>query len=364
MTVADVHSICSQYVREPARGTGYSEYGQYCRSYFFPELASVADISPDNRGMTFSEVFYIILMIFRILQSILAFGANILVLVAFKCYPHLQQSTTCLICGLSIADLLAATLAPMALLISTVRDSNSWVYIEHVKMVLMSAFAIGNVTFSTLIAVERALTLTYPLTYMTFITLKRTGVCVVIAWTYITICLTVLSITSHAHYTSVPQTIYSEIVVLTPTSHSILSVHFYILVVIAVGSYTLITRLALEKERAGKNHQHHQHHQHHSRDQWKLTKMMMTVVLVFVVCYIPGVIVNQIIRYAGEDPEKYLNWYMLTSLIYLVSSFINPFLYATKSKHFRIAFRKLLPNWFVRRTLLSNSIVDSFVANA
>ena len=273
-----------------------------------------------------------------------------LVLVAFKRFPNIRQPTTCLICGLSIADVLGSFSTPSLLLLRWSRGTNFWIYAAHLRLVVNVLFIIGNVTFSALIALERLLTLSFPLTYMTFITTEHAYLCVVATWVYLVLGVTLVSVSSHSFLQRQPHTMLNEYIVLAPNlPHAFMVTHFYLLLIVTVISYLLIARIAVGILLVDQQ-------QRHFGSQWKITKLVVTVGMVFFICYLPSALINQLLRHEVYEPRQLIMCYMIANCIYHVSAIINPFLYAAKTNYFRNAFRKLLPNFLVGNTFLNNSV--------
>ena len=291
-----------------------------------------------------------IAIIINVIESIIGVFANSMVLIAFKCYPHIRQSTTCRICGLSIADIIGAFTVPLLEVLRWCRGTNVWIYIAHVRFVLVVLFTIGNVVFSALIALERLLTLSFPLSYMTFITTERAAACVVATWVYLIVTVTILSVISHSFFASLRQILLSEVLLLPPNlPYTFMITHFYILLAVTVLSYLLIARIAIQKLRK-------ERHYRVFGSQWKITKMVVTVGIIFFICYMPSVVINYLLRLKSYATDRLAVYYVMALAIYCISAVTNPFLYAAKTTYFRIAFRKLLPTWFVRHAMPNNDV--------
>ena len=298
----------------------------------------------------FNFTLYVTATVVLLLEAIVAFAANSLVLVAFKCYPHIRKPTTCLICGLSIADMGGVIASPLGECLRQSRGTHIWIYLAHIRLVIFILTSVGNVTFSALIALERLFTLSFPMSYMTYITTERTATCVIVTWVYLVTTVTVISIMSHSYLANLPQILLNENILVGPNApYSFLVTHFYFLLAVTVTSYLLIARIAVQQKRKERL-------QVNFSSQWRITKMVGIVGLVFVLCYAPSTITNNLLRRGILTSDQHVVYYMYTQCIFFVSAMINPFLYAAKTSYFRIAFRKLLPTWFVRHTLLNNSV--------
>ena len=297
-----------------------------------------------------SSLYVILLTCILLLESCVAFAGNTLVLVAFKRYPHIRMSTTWLICGLSVADLFGSLTTPSLVLLRLCRGTILWAYGLHLRLVILILFIIGNVAFSALIALERLLILSFPLSYMTFITTSGTAACVAVTWIYLISTSAGISYISQSILLMHPQTILGEIIVVPHNlAQTIIITHFYFLLAFTILSYLLIARIALKKLLDDRQQQTF-------GSEWKITKMVGTVGLVFILCYLPTVALNTMLRRGMYDLGQLLPYYMMANCIYHISAMINPYMYATKSSYFRTAFRKLLPIWFGKHTMLNNNV--------
>ena len=325
---------------------------QYQYNYYFNNLiaGNISTHTQLSNDTELNQILYIITIIILLLECMLAFAANTLVLVAIKCYPNIRRPTTCLICGLSIADLLGATTTPTLLLLRLCRGTTMWVYVAHIRIIIVTLFSVANVVFSALIALERLLTLSFPLTYMTFLTTSRTALCVAVTWAYLVSVVTTMSGVAHSILRKQPQTSLSEaIMMVQEVPHFIMSMHFYVFLAVTIISYLLIAHIAVQKMRKDRT-------QGNFGSQWKITRMVVTVGLVFLLCYLPSATLNQLLRRRIYNSEQHVMYYMMTNCIFHISAIINPFMYAAKTTYFRIAFRKMLPVWLVQNTMLNNSI--------
>ena len=320
-------------------------------------VGSISD-TPLNLGAlnewTFNSAFNIFITFIRLIESTLALAANSLVLMAYINYPHIRQPTTCLICGLAVADMIGATLGPLVIMISLCRGTAAWVYVAHVKIFFQAMFSLGNILFSALIALERLLTLTYPLTCMTFITLNRTVGCVLAAFVYLTSVMTLISVASHSYISHLEQTTLFEIMAIPDFMNTLLMIQFFACMAVCAVSYALIAKIAFRQK------QKYQNRQALSSNQWKITKMMATVVMLYILFYIPGVVIYAYMRYDKHNPEQYINYFRVFNAFYLLSSLVNPILYARKSSYYRLAFKNILPSMFSRRVMSNSVDVTSF----
>lgn len=66
----------------------------------------------------------------------------------------------------------------------------------------------------------------------------------------------------------------------------------------------------------------------------RVTKMLIIIVIIYVLCWFPNLIIN-VVMYYVDSPELNSTGYLVSEVLVLVNSSINPFVYAIQSKQFR-----------------------------
>jgi len=82
---------------------------------------------------------------------------------------------------------------------------------------------------------------------------------------------------------------------------------------------------------------HQQQHKKHRKEDLKLTKMMLTIFILFLVCFLPLMLVNVV-----DDDMKMPSIHVIASVLAWMSASINPFVYAIQNQQYQEAFRSLL----------------------
>ena len=285
---------------------------------------------------------FIISLFLRNIESLLTILGNGIILIAFKRYPDLRNATGWLICGLAVGDLNSSVLAPLMVFMAVYRDSDVWIPMCHFKLFVTMTYALGNVIFSMAIAIERLLTLSYPLSYQTFITPERTTIFTIICWTYILLSSFANSIMSLKHIENVVRSNCGISNCLTPWNQLVFFMHFYICFIIIFIVCILIGHIAWNARNKLKTES--------TRIQWKITKMMAKIMLIYVVFFIPLSIVDRLMRIYPHE-KIYTYAYNFYSVLVIINTWINPFLYVSQNPPFRSAVRKLLPEWITLRVL-------------
>ena len=73
----------------------------------------------------------------------------------------------------------------------------------------------------------------------------------------------------------------------------------------------------------------------------RVTKILVTLNIIYAFCWFPNLLINVIVYYIA-NPKLYSIGYLVTELLVLMNSSINPFVYALQSKQFRIAVKNIL----------------------
>ena len=73
------------------------------------------------------------------------------------------------------------------------------------------------------------------------------------------------------------------------------------------------------------------------REDIRLTKMMLTIFLCFLVCFLPLMLVN-----VADDDVQFPFLHIIASVLAWASAVVNPFIYAFKNRQYQQAFIKVL----------------------
>ena len=72
------------------------------------------------------------------------------------------------------------------------------------------------------------------------------------------------------------------------------------------------------------------------KEDLRLTKMMLTIFISFLVCFLPLMLVNVV-----DDDVKIPTLHVVASVLAWMSATINPFIYAFKNRQYQQAFKKV-----------------------
>merc|ERR1719431_2343054 len=83
--------------------------------------------------------------------------------------------------------------------------------------------------------------------------------------------------------------------------------------------------------------QDHQKNKRQRREDIRLTKMMLTIFILFLICFLPLMLVNVL-----DDDMTQPSVHIIASVLAWMSATINPIIYSFLNKHYQKAFRTLL----------------------
>ena len=142
--------------------------------------------NPSNCTGEISSISAVILGIFNGLSGLAAITGNLMVLMTFYKNQSLRQPCYFLMASLAVMDLLVG-LAVNPLYIA-LTNFISWQYREEYLLQLESFFAMTSSMIImhtlTVMSVERYIAVTYPLRYRTIVTEKRSRIAIATVWTF------------------------------------------------------------------------------------------------------------------------------------------------------------------------------------
>ena len=200
------------------------------------------------------------------------------------------------------------------------------------------------------IALERFIYITFPLQYETLLTRGRVVAMLVASWTA-AVCFSVFGVVFsnveiHRGETCEVRNVYSQ----TQTTIGFIPCVVAVLDIVAV-LYVRIGQIAYSASRdinrvgtleGGLTNQSGAHNQiNQSKSQMRITSVLSLVVGVFIVTYIPSMIVLSL---AARLPTSYsMGWILaVVIVVWNINTFSNPIIYAWKNKDFKKAFYILL----------------------
>ena len=282
---------------------------------------------------------------FITIAGCIIFG-NSLILISIRRFRRLQTLTNKFVFSLACADLSAG--------VSIIWQSmfNFRPEMELIGPLCLSRFVQIAPTYCSIIhlviiAIDRYMAILQPLRYHEFITPKLANISIGIAWT-LTAILTTIIIGTSRFIPGVTKCMMADV---TPTVVHIVVFNVIFSICICIicymyGSIFLVAKRQITQIQAlevtnkpGENNKGS-----NIGKELKAARQLSFIVLVFFTTHAIGVLVG-ILGYVYDDymtAEKYLVYYKLSILSMFFNSFMNPIVYALKSKEFKEAFKRIL----------------------
>ena len=309
----------------------------------------------DDSGESYKPMFLEVKAWYRyvfgvdILVNAWGFVGNIVVLLAFIKYPELRKPTNYLIMSLAASDLLTCTSGFCALFFMYTELGLRIVYIYKYSCIISVCVALASVKMSftnlLLISLERLLAVAFPLKHLRLVTKRTVKVIIAIAWISImsTSLLPALGWNTwqpgrpcrmiNTMPTAYLIPFYFLIIVVDMTSVAIVSI------IIAVLAFRNSKSTHLTSGQTGDSTRKQQ-----QIAQYKITKMLLTVIGVFYLAITPYIVVTVLTNtyFAPNVPQIV---FIIQDAVVPISSLImvvNPIIYAKQNRKFREAFKKLV----------------------
>ncbi|ELT95814.1 hypothetical protein CAPTEDRAFT_106827 [Capitella teleta] len=315
-----------------------------------------------NEALELWEIAAVILFIVVLTGSVMG---NTLIITIFFGFKNLQNSTNCLICNQSIADLLTAlfswyyvsiTYIPAGKLFIISNKYACLIFLLAVCISILSAFV--NIMA---ISIERVIAIALPFVHKNSHKKKFVLLWIALTWIGILISssLPIFGVNQWKQGTPCNAYFVFEKWYLL---HCVLYTMFFVLVMTALLNATLgvcVLRQLLKRSKVAphakitgqvgstpKTTQKSNPVQNdlHTRNKRRITIMLLVVVGVFYVCWLPYLSVT---CYNLFHPMQYgantnlVIFHEFTKVFMNVNGLLNPFIYAYRNSHFRKAFKKI-----------------------
>ncbi|ELU12117.1 hypothetical protein CAPTEDRAFT_23018, partial [Capitella teleta] len=313
----------------------------------YETLLSHSEAPNKNKAMELWEIAAVILFIIVLTGSVMG---NTLIITVFFRFKNLQNSTNCLICNQSIADLLTAlfswyyvsiTYIPAGKLFIISNKYACLIFLLAVCVSILSAFV--NIMA---ISIERVIAVVLP--YVNKNSHKKKFVLLWIALTWMGILipssLPIFGVNQWKHGTPCNAYFVFEKWYLL---HCVLYTMFFVLVVTALLNATLgvcVLRQLLKRSNVAPPAKITVQNDLHKRNKRRIAIMLLVVVGVFYVCWLPYLSVT---CYSLFHPMQYgantnlVIFHEFTKILLNVNGLLNPFIYANRNSHFKKAFKKI-----------------------
>ena len=315
-----------------------TNYGNYSTATPSPHNFTSALAEPTQDLLpTYVHGVYLAL---RVIWSILAMAGNGLTITCIAKFTSLQSCTNYLVASLAMADFIQGMLTSGVILHYVFRNQPSFVPICMIEKTFSAMAVRANFMNILWISLDRFFYIAYPLRYPLWQSEKKTGILIGLTWAYLIIDTPLIM-----YFTKVlkPGGVCK---IALAIKHAVYNGYFagqmIICLTVTIACYVAIARIAYKQGRAidALNQPFQTIEASIYSKQKKIAKMMFTVLASYILAYIPEYITQVVIQ--NKRTEITLTIEKFTVLIYYTNSFINPVIYAWKSKEFKAAFKKIL----------------------
>lgn len=280
-----------------------------------------------------------VIVVIHVIVFIVGFLGNTLAIYVMARYAKMNTATNIYILNLAVADELYILGIPF---IGTNSVLSYWPYGEVVCKISMTADTMSQFasTFSlTLMSIDRFLFVVYPVRSAKWRKPMLAKIISGIVWVVSSVIVLPVMIFSSVQENfntcniswPEPNGVWSAVFILYT---SILS-FFGPLVVICLCYLFIVIKVRSARERAGLTRRR--------KSERKVTRMVVIIVLVFVLCWLPFYTTNIVnLIYTIPETNTAANIYFSMVILTYVNSCANPFLYAFLSKNFKESFEKVL----------------------
>ena len=293
----------------------------------------------------FEDILMVVITVFFTFIVILGLVGNILVIIVVVSNQQMRNTTNLLIINLAFADLFFIIICVPFTAVGY--NMPVWPFgsvLCKIYQYTINVTAYASVYTLVLMSLDRYLAVVHPIRSMTLRTVRHCSLVIIISW--IIIC--VVNIPCYLEYDLVPYQFYNEprskclnVKAVDDVYYAKLFTAFFFafafvlpltLVIILYGA--MIRRL-LRGVRGTSGEV--------NRGKKRVTKMIISVVAAFTICWIPFHVVQIVNYFGGVALDRYfvVSQIVSTCVAYM-NSCINPILYAFLSDNFRKSFRKLL----------------------
>ncbi|CAH1779062.1 unnamed protein product, partial [Owenia fusiformis] len=290
------------------------------------------------------------LVIHATVESLIALvitGGNSIVLVSILLHGSLRTVNNMFVTSLAIADLI------MGVIVSPLR-----IYMVYLKPIIYGELTqsrltcqfrlfFQNISFGVSlyslcgIALDRYIAIVHPLKYKNILTHRRAGRSIVCIWIYIILLSAVpFLVKDSVSFEDGDTCLLNQVV--KPLFFTFAKVHVFLAIFLTVTAHTIVAVIAartnakIKAELVSFNNNIAVAHRNESR----IAKAMISVVGVFLICWLPQTIASFI--KLENEPAWYKSLYCYLIALLVANSGMNPWIYAIKLKRMREAMKNVV----------------------
>ena len=298
------------------------------------------EVSMGNNATTPSLL--ITALTLRGVEGLLAVAGNLLTVVAIFRFRRLRTTSNVFIANLAVVDIMSGISAIFYILINIQISESSWVVLCHALNVIKTFADSGTLKAILLIGLERFVYINYPMSYYRIFTRGRVILALIVSW-IIAVGMYMLRLGYLVQVTTSDLTKSGCVIWnLLPPEVTLANCGLvWLQIVLLIAFYSFIFNLARRKIRKNPGVVE-AHETKHFRSGLRVLRMAFTVLGLFTLLTVPGLIVVMLTALKLTDPADYRAIKLGVSLMWYLNSTVNPVIYAWQSRDFRRAFGTLL----------------------
>ena len=231
-----------------------------------------------------TSVFRNIFLFWKILDSVLIIVSNSLTVWIVGKQALLETPSNIFIALLTLSDLCFAARTLFDIIEIYIPSGLGWTISCILKLYIGAAASFSNILALFVIGIDRLVYIVYSLEYYTIVTVKR-------AWVTVTVLalmahLVPLPCVTFGYQGHFGDGICVSHISLTPTAIMVIGLPYFILIPFTVGCYIKIGLVALKQKRAVGSLEAGTLHHNNSTTDFKITKVMLNVLIVYIGCNI------------------------------------------------------------------------------
>ena len=284
-----------------------------------------------DRTATWAYAILIFITVVNIITCPFIIVLNVLVMIAVKTKARLKTNSNITLCCLAFTDVLVGIIAQpvftaVTIVIMQGETSNKHCTLQRISKIVVRSLCGASLSQLALIGMERYLAIKHSFTYITHVTRDR-----ILGWSSLTWISTVVQ-------ECIPFLITNENILLT-----VKYFRFPFLMAIIIFCQIAVCRESRRHEKRIAELQISVEAREMFLKEKKALKLTTIVLFILLLCYLPSIIVQLLLRTSTITSVKtaYIV-YFTTSFVAILNSLINPVIYCVRVKQFRIAFIEIL----------------------
>ncbi|XP_077996384.1 beta-2 adrenergic receptor-like [Glandiceps talaboti] len=297
--------------------------------------------SDENCDADMIPSYIIVAVVSLIIMLSILFG-NILVIISIYRFQHLQTVTNYFICSLACADLLVImTVIMNGGLVTGMLPKSGNIYYCLTQNMITNSGCLVSICHLLIIAVDRYIAITSPLTYHSRMTTRKAKIIISILWALPLLFAVSRFITLRTTYSNIQHlSCYWVESIQQRQRIAVFVVSFICPLVVMSLLYMYIFWIVRKQNRKISSEHQSANTPAYKRD-IKAVKTLAIILCTFIICWSPVYIFRTFLPH--KWPTCGTPWLSFSLLSLAISnSAMNPAIYAFKNTEFRDAFRKLL----------------------